>query len=197
MSEEKEGITSNILSYFVEQRAEEDVEVYNKLLGEILSSSSIAIKQTSDTDATLTDTIDFLATRLENIETSVGEVVGSAHSLSDTFGNQVSEQIELKIAPIKSELMSIKQEVLPELASAKGMLKSLEKFLKNNAAFLASAVEVQGLIPALKAELESFSRRLEALESIVNKAWDRRLTFLSLVVAVISIGVAIYAVFSN
>jgi chromosome segregation ATPase len=197
MTEEKEPTKIDFWSELQKQRAMQDVDAYNRLLGEILTSSSLALKQTSDTDDTLTGTIHSLATRLESIETSIGLVTGSAQALSSQFGGQISDQIETSIAPVRAELMSIKQEVLPELDSTKRTLKSLEEFLRNNAAFLATAVEAQGLLPALQGEIGSLNRRLDAVESTVNKAWDRRLTVLSLVVAVISIAVATYAVISR
>jgi chromosome segregation ATPase len=196
MPDEK-PLAKTVWDYLQAARVSQDADAYDTALGAILSSSSAVLKQTSDTDASLTDTIHSLSTRLDRMEISIGSVTGSAQALADQFGSQISDRIEEHIAPVRNELASIKDEVLPKLDTAQRTVKSVEEFLRSNAAFLATAIEAQGLLRGLQGETASIAKRLDALESIVNKAWDRRLTILSLVVAVLSAVVAAYALLSR
>jgi len=173
-------------------RKGEGTESYSFLLDSLISSSAAALDRTSDTDASLQGTIANLGDRIGRIEVSIASISGTAKTVTADLGIEVTRQIEDQITPVKAELASIKSEVLPELQQAHATMKTLESFLKDNATFLVSAVEAQGLIRGLEGQVHSATKRLDALESSVNKAWDRRLTILSLVIAVISAGVAIY-----
>ena len=167
-------------------------ERYRQFVDTLLSSSALAIGRTSDTDASLEGSIADLGDRIGRIETSIASISGTAKTVTAELGTEVTKQIEDQITPIRTELESIRGEILPQLQQAHGTIKSVEAFLKDNASFLATAVEAQGLIRGLEGEVHSVMRRLDALESTVNKAWDRRLTILSLIIAVVSAAAAIF-----
>ena len=97
--------------------------------------------------------------------------------------------------PLRSEVESIKSDVVPQLEAAQSSIKKVEKFMRENVDFLVSSVEIRGTLNVLQGEFESLARRITNVEATLDKSWDRRLTIAAVVIAVLSAGVAFYVAF--
>lgn len=171
-----------------------DLDIYPHLMN-IIRSSTAALEWTSDSDETLGATIEELSQKIEAIEHTLGSVSGTVTSLPRQLDTNLQEQLETTIAPLRSEVESIKSDVVPQLEAAQSSIKKVEGFMRENVDFLVSSVEIKGTLHLLQGEFESLARRITNVEATLDKSWDRRFTRSALIVATIMAVLAVIQLF--
>jgi len=71
-------------------------------------------------------------------------------------------------------------------------LIKIEEFMKSNASFLVDLVSAEGRLRALENETSSLNKRVEKIESEKNLAWNKAVTILSIIVAILTTAFGIY-----
>lgn len=165
-------------------------------ISDFVKSSTTALEETTDTDQALEATIMELYEKIDGVRTSIDAIkVPPTTTTLPPEGVMGLIQVEDKLKPIREELDSIKNILLPELEASRASLKTIEGHLQRNAVFIATAVEYGERLDLVKTQYGALEKRVTNVEATLDKSWDRRLTIIASVTAVISLLILTYVTF--
>lgn len=152
-----------------------------------------SLKYMDDTGTSMGVTIENLNQKVNAIVNTIGEIQTIIYSDQNKDDN-IPVEFEKRIEPLRHEVLSIKEEVLPIMHQTRDQLKNYESFVRDNADFLKSAVEAQGLLKGLQGQINSMEKRLTKIENQINLSRQRTITIISSVVAIISLILLFYTI---
>jgi chromosome segregation ATPase len=141
----------------------------------------IAESGLSSTDTQIGGTLTTLGRLEQKIDSLQRQAYVNAEPAFDT-------RLETVMEPIKSELNAAKA----QLAETKTSLGNMATFIAENRDALTTLISVGGRMTAIEAQVTSMLNRLESLESDRATSWNQTATIISIIVAVVSIAVAVY-----
>lgn len=137
-------------------------------------------------------TIENLGGRIQTIENSLGAIRVALQGADINVLKNIPFTIEKNIEPLRQEIIEIRDNILPQLEETQDQFMDYEKFVRENAEFLKSAVEAQGLLKSLQGQLDSFEKRLANIETQINLRRTRTIAIISTTIAIVSLGILIY-----
>ncbi len=97
-------------------------------------------------------------------------------------------RLEALLKPIKHDLNTAKS----QLAETKTSLGTMTTFIAENRDALTTLISVAGRMTAIETQVTSMLTRLAKLEGDKVTSWNKTATITSIIVAVLSIGAAVY-----
>jgi transcriptional regulator with XRE-family HTH domain len=144
----------------------------------------------SSTGTVIGNAIGSIDEKTYSIEKKLEEIIGirSKDPLEEV---KITEEIDKRLEPVVTAVKSIREEIVPQLESTKEHLAKSNEFMRRNADFFVSAIEGEGLIKVVNAQIESIDKRLDKVESQINVSKDRVIAIISVIITVISACVAL------
>ncbi len=156
-----------------------------------------SLKFIKSTGTSMGGTIDNLGGRIDAIENSIGEIQATFQHTFPSVVSSIPTKIEEIIKPLRQEVSEIKVNIIPQLEQTQEQITGYESFVRENAEFLKSAVEAQGILKILQGQMDAFEKRLAHVENQLNIRRTRTIVIISTIVAIVSLGILIYQNFFN